>query len=110
MTNVSSDIGKYTGLSSDESAAVLAKSFEMQNPDSHYIYCFSFDRDGSECWYVGETQNLEERIKTHSRQKDVQSIELVECTDNRKEARERERELSYEVAIEKNSTKIYGGR
>lgn len=86
----------------------IVRSFELSQDCDHYVYCFSFD-DGSR-WYVGETENLYDRFLTHIRERGITNIETVEPVPDRGEGLERERELSYEIAIEKGSTEIYGGR
>jgi predicted GIY-YIG superfamily endonuclease len=87
---------------------MAARSFEVSEDSPHYVYCFSFD-DG-ERWYVGETSNLSDRLATHIRERGITNIETVEPVSDREEGLERERELSYEIAIAKKSTEIYGGR
>ena len=84
------------------------KSYEAAQESPHYVYCFSFD--GGDRWYVGETANLVNRISTHIRERGITNIERVETVENREQGLERERELSYEIAIDKGSTEIYGGR
>lgn len=86
------------------------RQFERHTPYDYYVYAFKFTRDGDVCWYVGQTENLYQRSCTHLNDKTISNIEHVEGVNSRAEARERERELSYEMAIEKNTTSIYGGR
>jgi predicted GIY-YIG superfamily endonuclease len=104
------DIQSTTGLSNEEAAKLIAGRFQDYMPEQHYVYCFSFEQNETECWYVGETGNLRDRIATHTRQKDIDQIERIEVVESRDEALEREREMSYEVAIDNDSTRIYGGR
>lgn len=101
-------------LSSDDLSSkaelikMIVRSLERSDDSPHYVYCFSYD--GGDRWYVGETANLYDRFATHIRQKGITNIEHVEPVSDKETGLERERELSYEVAIEKGSTEIYGGR
>lgn len=101
------ELGSHTGLSRAERVCQAVTLFEDNTPFEYYVYCFEFD-DGK--WYVGETEHLAQRISTHSNERDIQNIEVVEGVPSREDAREREREMSYEIAIDKDSTEIYGGR
>jgi predicted GIY-YIG superfamily endonuclease len=87
---------------------MIVRAFELTQDSEHYVYCFSYD--GGSRWYVGETENLYDRFSTHIRERGITNIERIEPVSDRDEGLERERELSYEVAIEKESTEIYGGR
>jgi len=87
---------------------MILRSFERSQDANHYVYCFSF-QDG-DAWYVGETENLYDRLTTHIREKGITNLEHVEPVADRDAGLERERELSYEVAIDKKSTEIYGGK
>lgn len=101
-------------LSSDDISSktelikMIVRSFESSQNANHYVYCFSFK--GGDAWYVGETENLYDRFTTHIREKGITNLEYVEPVENRDIGLERERELSYQIAIEKQSTDIYGGK
>lgn len=107
LENVQFDFNESTGLSNDDIIKTMATGVEQQE-DGHYVYCLRLNGENS--FYVGETSQLSTRISTHLREKDVRELERVELTSDKDEALERERELSYEVAIEKGTTNIYGGR
>lgn len=98
---------EYSALERDEMLQNIVSLLDRQLSCDHYVYCFEF---GDENWYVGETKNLRDRFATHRRDKDITNIELLEEVSDKTEALERERELSYEMAIEKGTTDIYGGR
>jgi len=74
------------------------------------FYAYSLELDNGDRWYVGETANLYDRISTHLRDKTVSNIHRIEQLATKEDAKERERELSYELAIEKGTTEVYGGR
>jgi len=101
------ELDSHTGLSRADRVCQVVTLFEDNTPCEYYVYCFKF---GDNKWYVGETEHLAQRISTHSNERDIQNIETVEGVSSRENAREREREMSYEIAIEKCSTDIYGGR
>lgn len=106
LENVQFEFSDSTGLSNNDVIKTIAQGLE-QHADGHYVYCLELD---DESFYVGETSQLSTRIATHVREKDVQDIERVELANDKNEALERERELSYEMAIEKQTTNIFGGR
>jgi len=88
----------------------VIRSFENESSSPHYVYCLEIEKNGEQCWYVGESANLYDRITTHIRKKNILNIQRVEELPSRQDALEREREMSYEIAIQKNTTNIYGGR
>lgn len=104
---VTMELSPYTALSHGDLVKEVVSVFEDSTPFEYYVYCFQFDGDK---WYVGETKNLAQRISTHSTDKSIENLEVVEGVESREEAREREREMSYEIAIKKGTTEIYGGR
>lgn len=104
------EISPHTGLSNAEVVKLVASEYEQQCDAEHFVYCFSYEVDGETRWYVGETSNLKKRLSSHSLDKNIDNIEVIEPAGSREEALEREREMSYEVAIDKESTEIYGGR
>jgi predicted GIY-YIG superfamily endonuclease len=107
VDGVTMELDSHTPLDSEELVKRAVSIFEDNTPFNYYVYCFQFD---SNKWYVGETRNLAQRINTHSNEKNIKNIETVEGVESREVAREREREMSYEIAIKRDSTEIYGGR
>lgn len=75
-----------------------------------YVYVIKLLRDNELWWYVGQTINPIQRLKTHLQNKNVVGVDRLIGVSNRDAAKEKERKLAYEVAIEKNSTNILGGR
>lgn len=75
-----------------------------------YVYGIRLERDGETWWYVGQTSDLQSRISTHKSDKNVLNIEYIEGFDTREGAKEREREMAYEIAIERETTNVLGGR
>jgi GIY-YIG catalytic domain. len=106
--NASVDLSSDSPIDKQEIIRTVAKLFEKSTDSTHYVYCLSVD-EGSR-WYVGETANLYDRFCTHLRTRDVTNIEFVKPASDKEHSRERERELSYQVAIDKNTTEVYGGR
>lgn len=104
------ELTPHTGLSNSEVVKLVTEQYEQEADAEHFVYCFSYEVDGETRWYVGETSNLKQRISTHSLEKNIDNIEVVEPASSREDALEREREMSYEIAIEKGTTEIYGGR
>jgi predicted GIY-YIG superfamily endonuclease len=106
--SVSLDLSSHEVVDRRALLSTAVKIYEQQAPDDYYVYCLEID--GGSSWYVGETANLIDRVTRHLSDKNVTNIEAIEPCDSRECAREREREMSYEVAIEKECTEIYGGR
>lgn len=100
-------LNEHTALSRGEVLQNIISIFDEESNTDYYVYCLEIDENN---WYVGETSNLPKRFSAHKRDKNITNIERIEEVQSRKEARERERELSYEMAIEKETTDIYGGR
>lgn len=98
---------EHSALERDEMLQNIVSLLDRQLMCDHYVYCFEF---GDSNWYVGETENLKDRFATHRRDKNITNIERLEEVSDKSEALERERELSYEMAISKDTTDIYGGR
>lgn len=98
---------EHSALERDEMLQNIVSLLDRQLTCDHYVYCFEF---GDSNWYVGETENLKDRFATHRRDKNITNIERLEEVSDKSEALERERELSYEMAISKDTTDIYGGR
>lgn len=108
--DVTLELSKHTGATRGDIIQSVIRSFEETTPFEYYVYSLKLDKDSDTSWYIGQTENLTQRIYSHINSKNVTNIERVEGVDSREDARERERELSYEIAIEKKTTKIYGGR
>lgn len=100
-------LADHSALERDEMLQNIVSLLDRQLTCDHYVYCFEFDDSN---WYVGETANLKDRFATHRRDKNITNIERLEKVSDKAEALERERELSYEMAISKDTTDIYGGR
>lgn len=92
---------------------------EKKKDSKFYVYVlvlrrdsakYSFQKDSEKFYYVGQTTRPVKRIKKHLRKKNVRAVERVEYADNKESALERERELSFEIAIENNTKNILGGR
>lgn len=109
-SSVSYDMNSYSGLDRRAKIVELARLFEECSDESHFVYCFKYEKNGEQWWYVGETGHLTNRILTHTNEKDVIGIEILESVEDVDAGRERERELSYQVAIDKETTNIGGGR
>lgn len=106
VDDVTFDLQSHTGLSRREIIKQVVSTYYHIDEHEFHVYCLEIE-DG---WYVGETGNLPTRVATHMNKRNVSNIERVEPVDNREDALERERVMSYEIAIEKNSTDIYGGK
>lgn len=98
---------EHSSLNRDEILSNIVSMVDIEYDCNHYVYCLELN---DSAWYVGETENIKNRFSSHKREKNVTNIELIEEVPDRETALERERELSYEMAIEKNTTEIYGGR
>jgi len=100
-------------VNNDMSRQELVKKMrEIQNNTigESYVYVIIVKREGEEYFYVGKSNNPSSRIKNHINKKNVVGIERVEGCISESSALERERELSYEIAIEKDTTNILGGK
>lgn len=92
-----------------------------QGEDHHYIYVLKGTKTSTDEWYyIGQTTRLSNRIATHIKDgcgpsyvsMDVTDIIELNTIDNydKEDMRNAERSKAYEIAIEKNTTKVCGGR
>lgn len=87
----------------------VARTFEQQTDHPHYVYCYKYEEDGEDAWYVGETMNLAQRFATHINTRGMKNIEVIEGVANEDVGKDREHELHLDIAREKPGYRIYGG-
>lgn len=109
VDGVTMELSSHSTLSRDGFIREAASAFEDNTPYEYYVYCIKYEEDGNEHWYVGETENLTNRIATHSREKDIENIEYIEGAESRENARQREHDLHAEVILEQQSKNVWGG-
>lgn len=103
------DLSTDGTLDREELMKHVARTYEQDVSSSHFVYCIEYEDDGETCWYVGETENLHQRLTAHIMDKNVTNIERVEPQPDRDVAREREHDMHCEVVMDKESTNVYGG-
>jgi len=80
-----------------------------KTPGKSYVYVIEVMYNGAKHYYVGKSNNPVSRLQTHLREKKVIGIDSIEGCKTEDDALQREREKSYELAIEEDTTKILGG-
>lgn len=104
--NVNINFSEHSSLSDPERIRAAARALE-ECSEGPFVYCLKLSGG---TFYVGETKHLSNRIGTHARDKQIDRIQHVETVPDKETARDREQTLSFEIAIEKNTTDIDGGR
>lgn len=104
------DLSASGGIDRESMLRYVARCYEQDVEHDHYVYCLTLPSSHEYDWYVGETTQLEQRISTHIREKGVTNIERLENVPDKETALDREQEMFLEVAIDKESTKLCGGR
>lgn len=91
---------------------LIDKMCKMQSSTvgESYVYVLVIMKDDEPYYYVGKSNNPTNRLTQHISSKSVVDIERLEGCKSEKAALNRERELSYELAIEKDTTNILGGK
>lgn len=83
--------------------------------EGEYLYVIKFHKDGELAFYVGKSQNIENRLSEHFRENinseevsgENLSVERIVSTNSSDIS---ERELSIQIAQEYDTSNVYGGR
>lgn len=109
-------IRNFSSLSNAREVLSLTKPNKIPF-NGHYVYVLSFTKDKEECYYVGETSKVRERIRKHvtrSSNKELRNASNITVEKiikvKEEKVKEREREVAKEIAIEKDTNNIYGGK
>jgi predicted GIY-YIG superfamily endonuclease len=81
--------------------------------DREYIYVIIFEKSGEQSFYIGKTENLNQRLKSHKKE----GIDAAEVSGEKLSVERiipadkfNEREVSIKIAQEYETNNIYGGR